>query len=147
MEAGASPNCLLRLTSTPPDSVTLCVHSMLLYPRLAPCQRPDCPKFPLFGDISCFRNSESTNCLGRNSTHIHANRYPSASLKHAAPPGVYVSLNPSDPSLWACVIFVRSGKPQFLSTTNSIDELITFILRPLCFCDPPIPDTVPSVLP
>ncbi|OJI97085.1 hypothetical protein ASPVEDRAFT_78823 [Aspergillus versicolor CBS 583.65] len=32
-----------------------------------------------------------------------------ASLKHAAPPGVYVSLNPSDPSLWACVIFVRSG--------------------------------------
>ncbi|KAL2838907.1 ubiquitin-conjugating enzyme/RWD-like protein [Aspergillus pseudoustus] len=32
-----------------------------------------------------------------------------ASLKHAAPPGVYVSLNPGDPTLWACVIFVRSG--------------------------------------
>ncbi|KAL3436605.1 ubiquitin-conjugating enzyme/RWD-like protein [Aspergillus tetrazonus] len=32
-----------------------------------------------------------------------------ASLKHAAPPGVYVSLSPGDPSLWSCVIFVRSG--------------------------------------
>ncbi|KAL4934445.1 putative ubiquitin-conjugating enzyme [Aspergillus undulatus] len=32
-----------------------------------------------------------------------------ASLKQAAPPGVYVSLNPCDPSLWACVIFVRTG--------------------------------------
>ncbi|KAL2798755.1 hypothetical protein BJX66DRAFT_23308 [Aspergillus keveii] len=32
-----------------------------------------------------------------------------ASLKHAAPPGVYVSLSPGDPTLWACVIFVRSG--------------------------------------
>ncbi|KAL4780529.1 hypothetical protein BJX76DRAFT_45556 [Aspergillus varians] len=32
-----------------------------------------------------------------------------ASLRHAAPPGVYVSLSPGDPSLWACVIFVRSG--------------------------------------
>ncbi|KAL4941349.1 hypothetical protein BDV06DRAFT_4260 [Aspergillus oleicola] len=32
-----------------------------------------------------------------------------ASLRQAAPPGVYVSVSPSDPSLWACVIFVRSG--------------------------------------
>ncbi|KAL4970382.1 putative ubiquitin-conjugating enzyme [Aspergillus stella-maris] len=32
-----------------------------------------------------------------------------ASLKQAAPPGVYVSVSPTDPSLWACVIFVRSG--------------------------------------
>ncbi|KAL2818374.1 hypothetical protein BJX63DRAFT_419295 [Aspergillus granulosus] len=32
-----------------------------------------------------------------------------ASLKYAAPPGVYVSLSPGDPTLWACVIFVRSG--------------------------------------
>ncbi|KAL4913522.1 ubiquitin-conjugating enzyme/RWD-like protein [Aspergillus aurantiobrunneus] len=32
-----------------------------------------------------------------------------ASLRHAAPPGVYVSLSPGDPSLWTCVIFVRSG--------------------------------------
>ncbi|KAL4975609.1 hypothetical protein BDW66DRAFT_65084, partial [Aspergillus desertorum] len=32
-----------------------------------------------------------------------------ASLKHAAPPGVYVSLSPGDPSLWSCVMFVRSG--------------------------------------
>ncbi|KAL4809228.1 hypothetical protein BDV18DRAFT_156985 [Aspergillus unguis] len=32
-----------------------------------------------------------------------------ASLKHAAPPGVYVGLSPGDPSLWNCVIFVRSG--------------------------------------
>ncbi|CAG8397246.1 unnamed protein product [Penicillium salamii] len=32
-----------------------------------------------------------------------------ASLKHAAPPGVYVSLSPGDPTLWNGVIFVRSG--------------------------------------
>ncbi|KAL2871899.1 putative ubiquitin-conjugating enzyme [Aspergillus lucknowensis] len=32
-----------------------------------------------------------------------------ASLRHAAPPGVYVTLGPGDPTLWACVIFVRSG--------------------------------------
>ncbi|KAJ5351671.1 hypothetical protein N7452_000645 [Penicillium brevicompactum] len=32
-----------------------------------------------------------------------------ASLKHAAPPGVYVSLAPGDPTLWNGVIFVRSG--------------------------------------
>ncbi|CAI7566306.1 unnamed protein product [Penicillium bialowiezense] len=33
-----------------------------------------------------------------------------ASLKHAAPPGVYVSLVPGDPTLWNGVIFVRSGR-------------------------------------
>ncbi|KAL3482004.1 hypothetical protein BJX99DRAFT_112753 [Aspergillus californicus] len=32
-----------------------------------------------------------------------------ASLRHAAPPGVYVSLSPGDPTLWSCAIFVRSG--------------------------------------
>ncbi|KAJ5983227.1 hypothetical protein N7481_005326 [Penicillium waksmanii] len=32
-----------------------------------------------------------------------------ASLRHAAPPGVYVSLAPGDPTLWNGVIFVRSG--------------------------------------
>ncbi|KAL5338474.1 ubiquitin-conjugating enzyme/RWD-like protein [Aspergillus crustosus] len=32
-----------------------------------------------------------------------------ASLKHAAPPGFYASLSPGDPTLWACVVFVRSG--------------------------------------
>ncbi|KAL5362125.1 hypothetical protein BJX96DRAFT_98174 [Aspergillus floccosus] len=32
-----------------------------------------------------------------------------ASLKHAAPPGVYVSVAPNDPTLWTAVIFVRSG--------------------------------------
>ncbi|KAL2824087.1 hypothetical protein BDW59DRAFT_87997 [Aspergillus cavernicola] len=32
-----------------------------------------------------------------------------ASLRHAAPPGVYVSLSFGDPTLWTCVIFVRSG--------------------------------------
>ncbi|KAL4880241.1 ubiquitin-conjugating enzyme/RWD-like protein [Aspergillus karnatakaensis] len=32
-----------------------------------------------------------------------------ASLKHAAPPGVYVSLSPGDPTFWACVIFIRAG--------------------------------------
>ncbi|KAL4893795.1 hypothetical protein BDV59DRAFT_177156 [Aspergillus ambiguus] len=32
-----------------------------------------------------------------------------ASLKHAAPPGVYVSVAPNDPTLWVVVIFVRSG--------------------------------------
>jgi hypothetical protein len=33
----------------------------------------------------------------------------SASLNHAAPPGVYVSVAPNDPTLWTAVIFVRSG--------------------------------------
>ncbi|KAJ5146877.1 Coiled-coil domain-containing protein [Penicillium atrosanguineum] len=32
-----------------------------------------------------------------------------ASLRNAAPPGVYVSLAPGDPTLWNGVIFVRSG--------------------------------------
>ncbi|KAJ5991883.1 hypothetical protein N7451_007607 [Penicillium sp. IBT 35674x] len=32
-----------------------------------------------------------------------------SSLRHAAPPGVYVSLAPGDPTLWSGVIFVRSG--------------------------------------
>ncbi|KAJ5819179.1 hypothetical protein N7474_004770 [Penicillium riverlandense] len=32
-----------------------------------------------------------------------------ASLKHAPPPGVYVSLSTGDPTLWNGVIFVRSG--------------------------------------
>ncbi|QKX61849.1 uncharacterized protein TRUGW13939_09005 [Talaromyces rugulosus] len=33
-----------------------------------------------------------------------------ASLKHAAPPGVYVSINnPTDPTLWSGVFFIRSG--------------------------------------
>ncbi|PLB37383.1 putative ubiquitin-conjugating enzyme [Aspergillus candidus] len=32
-----------------------------------------------------------------------------ASLRHAAPPGVYVSLAPNDPTLWSAVVFVRSG--------------------------------------
>lgn len=34
---------------------------------------------------------------------------PSASLRLAAPSGVYVSLAPGDPTLWNGVIFVRSG--------------------------------------
>jgi hypothetical protein len=33
----------------------------------------------------------------------------SASLRQAAPPGVYVTLAPGDPTLWNAVIFVRSG--------------------------------------
>ncbi|KAJ5523862.1 hypothetical protein N7494_010512 [Penicillium frequentans] len=32
-----------------------------------------------------------------------------SSLRHAAPPGVYVSLAPGDPTLWSGIIFVRSG--------------------------------------
>ncbi|PKX93771.1 putative ubiquitin-conjugating enzyme [Aspergillus novofumigatus IBT 16806] len=32
-----------------------------------------------------------------------------ASLKHAAPPGIYISITPGDPTLWSGVIFVRSG--------------------------------------
>jgi hypothetical protein len=34
----------------------------------------------------------------------------SASLRQAAPLGVYVSLAPGDPTLWNGVIFVRSGE-------------------------------------
>lgn len=33
----------------------------------------------------------------------------SASLKYAAPPGVYVTIAPGDPTLWSGVLFVRSG--------------------------------------
>ncbi|KAJ5725197.1 uncharacterized protein N7483_006554 [Penicillium malachiteum] len=32
-----------------------------------------------------------------------------ASLRHAAPPGVYMTLAPGDPTLWNGVMFVRSG--------------------------------------
>src|SRR5579871_5419906 len=32
-----------------------------------------------------------------------------ASLKHASPDGVYVTITPGDPSLWAGVLFVRTG--------------------------------------
>ncbi|RLL95815.1 hypothetical protein CFD26_106062 [Aspergillus turcosus] len=32
-----------------------------------------------------------------------------ASLKHAAPPGIYISITPGDSTLWSGVIFVRSG--------------------------------------
>lgn len=33
----------------------------------------------------------------------------SASLQYAAPPGVYVTITPGDPTLWSGVLFVRSG--------------------------------------
>src|SRR5947207_11695277 len=42
---------------------------------------------------------------------------PSASLKHAPPSGVYVALNPGDPTLWSGVIFVRKGTSPFPPTT------------------------------
>ncbi|KAE8324210.1 hypothetical protein BDV39DRAFT_180752 [Aspergillus sergii] len=32
-----------------------------------------------------------------------------ASLNHAAPPGLYVSPAPNDPTLWTGVLFVRTG--------------------------------------
>lgn len=37
--------------------------------------------------------------------------YRSASLKYAAPQGVYMSLSPQEPSLWWGVMFVRKGSP------------------------------------
>lgn len=44
----------------------------------------------------------------------------SASLKHAAPPGVYVSLTPGDPTLWSSVLFVRSGRLAIHSKDRSL---------------------------
>ncbi|TQB68048.1 hypothetical protein MPDQ_004137 [Monascus purpureus] len=42
-----------------------------------------------------------------------------ASLKYAAPPGVYMNLGPGDPTLWTGVIFVRSDTPRGRSTVLS----------------------------
>jgi hypothetical protein len=33
----------------------------------------------------------------------------SAGLKHACPEGIFISLTPDDPALWAGVLFVRKG--------------------------------------
>ena len=66
-----------------------------------------------------------------------------ASLKHASPEGVYVTITPGDPSLWAGVLFVRAGpySPAVLRFQISFPEnypdgppLITFsndIFHPL----------------
>jgi hypothetical protein len=34
----------------------------------------------------------------------------SASLKHASPDGLYVTITPGDPSLWSGVLFIREGE-------------------------------------
>ncbi|KAJ5774982.1 Ubiquitin-conjugating enzyme [Penicillium paradoxum] len=58
-----------------------------------------------------------------------------ASLRHAAPPGVYASLAPGDPTLWNAVIFVRSGpyasailrfQLRFPDTYPDFPPLVTF---------------------
>ncbi|KAJ5465703.1 hypothetical protein N7530_009490 [Penicillium desertorum] len=58
-----------------------------------------------------------------------------ASLRRAAPPGVYVSLAPGDPTLWNGVIFVRSGpyasavlrfQLRFPDTYPDLPPLVTF---------------------
>ncbi|KAJ5131381.1 uncharacterized protein N7515_007420 [Penicillium bovifimosum] len=58
-----------------------------------------------------------------------------ASLRHAAPPGVYMSLAPGDPTLWNGVIFVRSGpyasavlrfQLRFPDTYPDLPPLVTF---------------------
>ncbi|KAJ6019264.1 hypothetical protein N7522_001331 [Penicillium canescens] len=58
-----------------------------------------------------------------------------ASLKHATPPGVYVTLAPGDPTLWNGVIFVRSGpyasailrfQLRFPDTYPDLPPLVTF---------------------
>ncbi|CAL5866922.1 uncharacterized protein PFLUO_LOCUS1134 [Penicillium psychrofluorescens] len=58
-----------------------------------------------------------------------------ASLKHAPPPGVYVSLATGDPTLWNGVIFVRSGpyasailrfQIRFPDTYPDLPPLVTF---------------------
>ncbi|KAJ5948226.1 hypothetical protein N7466_001241 [Penicillium verhagenii] len=53
-----------------------------------------------------------------------------SSLRHAAPPGVYVSLAPGDPTLWSGVIFVRSGIYQYrLQVITLIPQLtLEFVL-------------------
>ncbi|KAJ5091227.1 hypothetical protein NUU61_006097 [Penicillium alfredii] len=58
-----------------------------------------------------------------------------ASLRHAPPPGVYVTLAPGDPTLWNGVIFVRSGpyasailrfQIRFPDTYPDLPPLVTF---------------------
>ncbi|KAK1146970.1 hypothetical protein N8T08_002298 [Aspergillus melleus] len=58
-----------------------------------------------------------------------------SSLKHAAPPGTYVSIAPNDPTLWIGVIFVRSGpyasavlrfQIRFPSSYPDLPPLVTF---------------------
>ncbi|EYE98957.1 putative ubiquitin-conjugating enzyme [Aspergillus ruber CBS 135680] len=58
-----------------------------------------------------------------------------ASLRQAAPPGVYVSLTPGDPTLWSSVLFVRSGpyasavlrfQIRFPTSYPDLPPLVTF---------------------
>ncbi|RHZ43967.1 putative ubiquitin-conjugating enzyme [Aspergillus thermomutatus] len=58
-----------------------------------------------------------------------------ASLKHAAPPGVYISVTPGDSTLWSGVIFVRSGpyasavlrfQIRFPASYPELPPLVTF---------------------
>ncbi|BCR86711.1 putative ubiquitin-conjugating enzyme [Aspergillus chevalieri] len=58
-----------------------------------------------------------------------------AGLRHAAPPGVYVSLTPGDPTLWSSVLFVRSGpyasavlrfQIRFPASYPDLPPLVTF---------------------
>ena len=48
--------------------------------------------------------SASDRCLLRELTLA------SSSLQHVCPEGIYITLSPEDPSVWAGVLFVRSGK-------------------------------------
>ncbi|KAJ5491379.1 hypothetical protein N7539_002946 [Penicillium diatomitis] len=58
-----------------------------------------------------------------------------ASLRRAAPPGLYVTLAPGDPTLWSGVVFVRSGpyasailrfQIRFPDTYPDLPPLVTF---------------------
>ncbi|KAJ5551873.1 Ubiquitin-conjugating enzyme [Penicillium sp. DV-2018c] len=55
-----------------------------------------------------------------------------ASLRHAAPPGVYMSLAPGDPTLWNGVIFVRSDPlPRHLPRSPPLVTFATDLFHPL----------------
>ncbi|KAH8151443.1 uncharacterized protein LAJ45_04648 [Morchella importuna] len=81
-----------------------------------------------------------------------------ASLKHAAPAGVYMSLTPSDPTLWSGVIFTRKGPyhggifkftitfPPTYPTTPPTIIFTTPLYHPLISPSPP-PASSPSTTP
>jgi hypothetical protein len=77
-----------------------------LFLSLATCRPPNCPAFLPFDGSSFIWNCKSPLSPAALQIFIPC----SASLKHAPPSGVYVSLATGDPTLWNGVIFVRSGE-------------------------------------
>lgn len=71
-----------------------------------------------------------------------------ASLRSAKLDGVFVSITPSDPSLWVGVIFVRRGKQtQIMQCHSTIHHRGVFTSdRSICPCRPTLSDIFPTQL-